>query len=281
MSQVKPDSIVGNASETDSFNDSRTIIEPPKTGDVLRWSGSSTYHPDSIRRVLGADWGGILHPKRPMLSLLDLKTGAVSGEYDSLVLGKPFVFSWHRFPVFLAKVQRAEPAGTEQGGDTDHTIVVKLAYFDARERGENINMDDFNFIKAKEIVKFVKAEADAYAALEKAQGSIVPYSYGFYEATMHPACTQTWGLIKGTICSSRLPMATSALAKYLSISPDRDQRRYARHFCCNMMFQVSVHSYVPETRRWRFHALTSFMRFSTARKSLSHPDRTTQGWCIA
>ena len=121
-----------------------------------------------------------------MLPLLDPQTGAVKAENGSLVLEKPFVVGWYGCPVFLAKVQAATPI--EADAEEAQHVVVKLMYFDARARGENISMDDFDFLNAIELVAFAKAEADAYAALEQGQGSILPYCYGFYEVLQHRRC---------------------------------------------------------------------------------------------
>lgn len=158
--------------------DKRNIIALPKQGERLKWSGTSVYHLDSIKRVLQSNLPGILHPRRAMLPLLDAQSGAVATGITSLVLDKPYVCGWYGCPVFLTTVKRSEEERTNE--DTEY-VVLKLMYMDARERGENISMDDFDFINAKALVDFAKAEADAYAALEKAQGSIVPYCYGFYE----------------------------------------------------------------------------------------------------
>lgn len=93
------------------------------------------------------------------------------------MLDKPYRVGWYGCPVFLANIKQQD-AYCKEG---THRLVVILMYFDARERGENVSMDDFDCLKAAPLIAFAKAEADAYAVLERAQGSIVPYCYGFYK----------------------------------------------------------------------------------------------------
>ena len=163
----------------------------PATGDVLAWTGSTVYHPESLQSVLTAsDWPGVLQPRRPTQRLLDVlnpETKTVRPGL-SLVLEQPLLpVHWFGCQVFVARVMRDLPDADsmpQHGAAEEHRVVLKLMYFDARRHGQNVDLDGFDFVAAPPIVKFAKSEADCYAALEKCQGSLVPYCYGFYKVSL-------------------------------------------------------------------------------------------------
>jgi hypothetical protein len=253
------------------------ISELPKTGDILKWNGHSKYHLDSVQRVLNANWGGILHPRRPLLPLLDAQTGLVKPEAYALELEKPFAVGWYGCPVFLARVRRREaPEPAEQV--EDERVVIKLMYFDTRERGENIDMDDYNFLEAKQLVAFAKAEADAYAALEKGQGSVLPYCYGFYEVRY--AQRHLVRVLRQAPRSLPLRMAIDASAKFSNTSAECRRIRSARPSLQGWTTERSAPSYVAAQCRLT-SMLTAACPPCPARKPIPHPYRAAQSGCTA
>ena len=54
-------------------------------------------------------------------------------------------------------------------------------YYDARQEGDPVNLDDYDFVASPPIARFIQPEADCYAALERCQGSILPFCLGSYE----------------------------------------------------------------------------------------------------
>jgi hypothetical protein len=181
----------------------------PRLGDVLAWSGASQLRADSLNQVL-RDQGnpGVLHPRRSMhrlLEVLDPDAQAVRPGLSLVLESRLQRLNWISPSVWLARVVRqsessrtddawssAQPSGDaaglpetleRQGSPAEHRVVLKLVYYDARERGQNVDMDTFDFINALPLLKLSRAEADCYAALQKCQGSMIPYCYGFYKVS--------------------------------------------------------------------------------------------------
>ena len=191
-------SVTGSPSAADVPSNMKAL---PATGDILAWTGSTVHHPESLHSVLTAsDWPGVLHPRRStqrLLDVLDSETKTVRPGL-SLALEQPLLpVHWFGCQVFVARVMRdlpnTDPVPQQQPAG-EHRVVLKLMYFDARRHGQNVDLDGFDFVTAPPVVKCAKSEADCYAALEKCQGSLVPYCYGFYKVgyATQVRCMRCW-----------------------------------------------------------------------------------------
>ena len=195
----------------------------PAVGDVLEWSGVSQYQADSVRSVLSADeTRGVIHPRRPsqrLLEVLDVDSGSLKPGL-SLVLEEPLnAVDWVTPSQWRARVLHSPEAAkgaqlSENAGEgpdpskavqqtsisAPHYVVLKLLYYDAREKGEDVDLDGFDFVNAPDLVNLVVDEAACYAAMAQCQGSTVPYCYGFYKV-MLPSCPS----LSSALRSDRLP----------------------------------------------------------------------------
>lgn len=234
-------SLVRNSSvvEIDSIDKTRAL---PAIGDVLEWSGVSQYQADSLRSVLSArETRGVLHIRRAddrLLEVLDVDSGSVKPGL-SLVLEEALnPIDWVRSSQWRARIVRSPEAThgaqfSENAGEgpnhskavqqasvtAPHYVALKLLYYDAREKGEDVDLDGFDFVNAPDLVKMASDEAACYAALEKCQGSIVPYCYGFYKVML-----LNCPVLLSSLRSGRLPppmLAVPACQRALLYWPSR------------------------------------------------------------
>lgn len=242
----------GNADITDK---TRAL---PAIGDVLDWSGVSHYQGDSLRSVLSADeTRGVIHPRRPihrLLEVLDVESGSLKPGL-SLVLEEPLnAVDWVRPSQWRARVVHSSEAAeraqlSENAGEgpdpskavqqtrilAPHHVVLKLLYYDAREKGEDVDLDGFDFVSAPDLVKLAASEAACYAAMGKCQGSIVPYSYGFYKVTI-PRCP----VLSSSLRSARLPTLMLAVPAWQWARLYWPSRRTGRWHCAQQVCTVSA-----------------------------------------
>ena len=171
--------------------DPSKIRDLPNIGDALLWTGSTQYHSDSLQAVLTAtDWPGVLHPRRPvdnLLNVLEPETRAVKPGLSLLLEDILLLVNWRSPQAFIARVTRDPPPESATGADATiagqpaHRVVLKLIYYDTRQKGENVDLRSRDWLADPILTKIIAAEANAYAALEQCQGSLVPYCYGFYK----------------------------------------------------------------------------------------------------
>ena len=171
--------------------DTSKIRGLPNIGDALDWTGPTQCHNDSLQAVLTAtDWPGVLHPRRSakdLRSVLDPETRAVKPGLSLLLEDILLLVNWRSPQAFVARVTHGPPpaSATETderiAGHQAHRVVLKLIYYDTRQKGENVDLRSRDWLADPILTKIIAAEANAYAALEQCQGSLVPYCYGFYK----------------------------------------------------------------------------------------------------
>jgi hypothetical protein len=144
-----------------------------KTGQLLDWSDAPFLNAQSVHSVFTFPPSGILHASRPFLPVLTVLESSVKPVVTSLKLLECLRSSEETYAaVWLAK------AG-------EYVVCVKF-YCEHAVLGE-ADCDDATSTPEDSAVM---REAAAYTKLRDAQGSIVPWSYGFYKVSTFQAIRQ-------------------------------------------------------------------------------------------
>jgi hypothetical protein len=135
-----------------------------KTGQLLDWSDAPFLNAQSVHAVYTFPPTGILHASRPFKPVLNVLEASVKPAIASLDL----LECLHRNDESYRAVWLATAGG--------HIVCVKFFCEYAFYGDEDWQRADC-ISKDSEIAR----EAAAYGKLQKAQGSIIPWSYGFYK----------------------------------------------------------------------------------------------------